>query len=61
MSLENIPYCDTYYPTLEEFQNFENYAERCEKIANSGIIKVNSLVLNPKIDCTTKKLESEKR
>ena len=48
MSLENIPYCDTFHPTLEEFQNFENYAERCEKIANSGIIKVDILVLNIK-------------
>ncbi len=45
MSLENIQYCDTFHPTLEEFQNFENYAERCEKIANSGIIKVDTLVL----------------
>lgn len=40
MSLENIPHCDTFYPTTEEFKNFEKYVERCEKSAKSGVIKV---------------------
>ena len=43
MSLENVPYCDIFYPTYEEFQNFENYVESCEKNAKSAIIKVNNL------------------
>jgi hypothetical protein len=40
MSLENIPYCDEFYPTRNEFKNFQKYVEKCEKVAESGIIKV---------------------
>jgi len=40
MSLENIPYCDTFYPKAEELENFENYVELCERKAKSAIIKV---------------------
>ena len=38
--LENIPYCDVFYPSDEEFKCFEKYVEKCEKQAKSGIIKV---------------------
>lgn len=40
MSLEDIPHCDVFYPTEEEFKNFEKYVSKCEKQARSGIIKV---------------------
>jgi len=39
--LEDIPYCDTFYPSEEEFKNFEKCIEKYEKVAKSGIIKVN--------------------
>jgi hypothetical protein len=41
MSFEEIPYCDTYYPTIEEFSNFEAYIEKITKSGQSGIVKVN--------------------
>jgi hypothetical protein len=41
MSLEDIPHCDIYYPTTQEFSNFEEYVSKIEKIAKSGIVKVN--------------------
>ena len=39
--LKNIPECDVFYPSLEEFKDFQNYMAKVEKEANSGIIKVN--------------------
>lgn len=46
MSLEFIPYCNEFYPTLQEFKNFEKYIEKCEKQSTSGIIKVKYKILN---------------
>lgn len=40
MSLSDIPFCDVFYPTKEEFSNFENYIEKIAKEAKSGIVKV---------------------
>ena len=45
MSLENIPHCEIFYPTLSEFQNFEDYILKCESLSNSGIIKVYLLII----------------
>lgn len=42
MSLEEIPFCDEYYPTLDELQDFAGYVTRCEAQSKSGIIKVSS-------------------
>lgn len=38
--LEEIPYCDIFHPTAEEFSNFAAYVEKCVKHAKSGMIKV---------------------
>lgn len=40
MSFDEIPYCDTFRPSIEEFANFESYVEKISKIAKSGIAKV---------------------
>lgn len=40
MNFEEIPYCDTFYPTWEQFSHFEEYVESLSKIAKSGIAKV---------------------
>lgn len=40
MSLSDIPFCDVFYPTKEEFRNFENYIEKIAKETKSGIVKV---------------------
>ncbi len=40
MSLTDIPFCDVFYPTKDEFNNFENYIEKIAKLAKSGIVKV---------------------
>jgi hypothetical protein len=41
-SVENIPFCDVFYPTTKEFADFENYMEKIVKAAKSGIFKVRS-------------------
>lgn len=38
--LEEIPYCDIFYPSWEEFADFSSYVEKCTKSAKSGIFKV---------------------
>lgn len=38
--LKNIPECDIFYPSLEEFKDFQTYMSKCEKESTSGIIKV---------------------
>jgi hypothetical protein len=40
MYLSDIPFCDVFYPTKEEFNNFENYIEKIAAHAKSGIVKV---------------------
>ena len=45
MSLDQIPFCDIFHPTFDEFNNFENYIEKITKIAKSGIIKVTYIFL----------------
>lgn len=40
MSLKEIPFCDVFYPTKEEFSNFEKYIEKISNSANSGLVKV---------------------
>ncbi len=40
MSLEDIPYCDVFYPTEDEFKNFEKYVSKCHKSSKSGVFKV---------------------
>ena len=44
MSFEEINYCETFYPTEQEFQDFKGYVTRCESLAKSGIIKVTYLL-----------------
>ncbi len=41
--LEKIPFCEVFYPTWAEFQNFYEYVEKITKIAKSGIFKVKFL------------------
>lgn len=40
MPLEDIPFCEVYHPTMEEFQDFYNYVEKLSKINKTGIVKV---------------------
>jgi hypothetical protein len=49
--LDNIPFCDVFYPSEEEFKNFEACLEKYEKISKSGIIKVMLNIIF--IDCST--------
>lgn len=37
--LKNIPECNIFYPTIDEFKDFQKFANNCEKLATSGIIK----------------------
>jgi len=39
-SLKEIPFCDVYYPTKEEFNDFEKYIEVISNSTNSGLVKV---------------------
>ena len=43
MSLSDIPFCDVFHPTKEEFSNFEAYIEKIAKETKSGIAKVKTL------------------
>jgi hypothetical protein len=43
-SIEDIPLCDVFHPTSEEFENFYEYMEKITKLAKSGIFKVNSKI-----------------
>jgi hypothetical protein len=52
MSFNNIPHCDVFYPNKKEFGDFSAYVTKIQKIANSGIVKVN--VIN--LDCSTEEL-----
>lgn len=38
--LEEIPFCDVFYPTQQEFSDFQGYLEKCVTKAKSGIFKV---------------------
>jgi hypothetical protein len=40
MSFEDIPHCDIFHPTWQEFNKFEEYIEKIQKVAKSGIVKV---------------------
>lgn len=40
MDAESIPFSDVFYPTKEEFADFQGYVNKIEKIATSGIVKV---------------------
>jgi hypothetical protein len=40
MSFDDIPLCDVFHPTAQEFSNFEAYVEKTSKQAKSGIFKV---------------------
>lgn len=40
MSLETIPKCKEFFPTIKEMENFTEYIEKCEKTVNSGIFKI---------------------
>lgn len=40
MSYEDIPHCDVFYPTNDEFSDFQKYVTKIQKFAKSGIVKV---------------------
>jgi hypothetical protein len=40
MSFEVIPHCDIFHPTWQEFIKFQEYVEKIQKVAKSGIVKV---------------------
>lgn len=40
MPLEDIPFCEIYKPSEEEFNNFQAYVEKLSKINKTGIVKV---------------------
>jgi len=44
IDLDEIPHCDIFHPTEDEFSNFEKCVEKYEKISKSGIIKVRSKI-----------------
>lgn len=45
MSLTDIPFCEVFNPTKEEFSNFEIYVEKIASQAKSGIVKVKFFAL----------------
>jgi hypothetical protein len=42
--IEDIPYCDVFYPSQTEFKDFSGYLDKVTKIAKSGIFKVIYLI-----------------
>jgi len=58
MYLSDIPFCDVFYPTKEEFTNFENYIEKIAAQAKSGIVKVKLFL---KKGHSSKRMESKSR
>jgi hypothetical protein len=46
IDLNDIPYCDVFYPNEEEFKDFEKCIEKYEKLTKCGIIKVTFKKLN---------------
>ncbi len=44
-SIEDIPFCDVFHPSAEEFENFSEYLEKATKLADSGIFKVKFKIL----------------
>jgi len=40
MPLEDIPFCEIYYPSSAEFEDFYSYVEKISKINKTGIVKV---------------------
>ncbi len=49
MSFEEIPHCDVFHPTWQEFADFQGYVSKIQKVAKSGIVKVSF----PNPDCST--------
>jgi hypothetical protein len=43
-TFKEIPFCDVYYPTKEQFNNFEKYIEVISHSANSGLVKVKKIL-----------------
>jgi hypothetical protein len=41
MSFSDIPFCEVFYPTKDEFNDFEKYVETVSQKTKSGIVKVN--------------------
>ena len=39
-SIRDIPYCEVFYPSWSEFQDFSGYLDKVSLIAKSGIFKV---------------------
>jgi hypothetical protein len=45
MYFEQIPHCDIFYPTWNEFMKFPEYIEKIQKEAKSGIVKVKFVLI----------------
>lgn len=60
MSFEEIPYCEVFHPTNQEFSDFAGYLEKITRISKSGIFKVyQSFLIN--IGYSSKRMESKER
>ena len=62
MPLEDIEFCEVYYPTMAEFQDFYSYVEKLSETNKTGIVKVKilRLILLTK-DYSSEKLATQER
>lgn len=43
MSLDDIPFVDTFYPTEKEFSDFQAYVNKVDLLCRTGIMKVTQI------------------